>query len=178
MNAMRFPLSPTLMVSATSVTGILDAVRNTVLDWSLELEKRGITGEGMSFSEEDKHKAHQHSVIYNISNIGTFAGNMGNASGQSSISYAAGSGVDLKGLADVISQLAEGRKALSFQKSDDQDFAAALTEIQKEIRKPQPAKTKLSHLLGLMVSILQSATSSLLAKGALVELEKYRHLLH
>jgi hypothetical protein len=39
----------TLVVDRISIAGIVDAVRNALLDWSLRLENSGIRGEGMSF---------------------------------------------------------------------------------------------------------------------------------
>jgi hypothetical protein len=65
---------PTLIVDSSQVIGILDAVRNQVLDWGLELEKQGILGDGMSFSSEEVNKAK--SVI----NIGSFKGVLGDVS--------------------------------------------------------------------------------------------------
>lgn len=50
-------LRPILHVDSSCIHGILDAVRNTVLDWALRLESEGIMGEGMSFSLEEKEKA-------------------------------------------------------------------------------------------------------------------------
>ena len=54
MSRMKVPLHPTLLVSSTEVVGILDSVRNSILDWSLELEKEGIKGEGMTSSSSEK----------------------------------------------------------------------------------------------------------------------------
>lgn len=47
---------PTLIVPRNAVEGMLDAVRNTVLDWSLKLEREGVLGEGMTFSREEKER--------------------------------------------------------------------------------------------------------------------------
>ena len=55
--------------------GMIEAVRERLLDWSLELEKRGITGENMSFDEQEKQAARNH--IFNIQN---FTGVLGNVS--------------------------------------------------------------------------------------------------
>jgi hypothetical protein len=44
--------------------GMVEAVRDRLLDWSLELEKRGITGDDMSFDEREKDAAHN--PIFNI----------------------------------------------------------------------------------------------------------------
>lgn len=85
-----------LLIDRSAVVGILDAVRNAVLDWALALEAQGVTGEGFSFTKEEEHRA-KDMVIQ----IGTFTGNLntGSATGTgSSISLASGdisSGMDL-----------------------------------------------------------------------------------
>ncbi len=53
-----------------AVAGILDRVRGLVLDWALELESAGITGEGLSFSPREQEAAKSASI-----SIGTFHGN-------------------------------------------------------------------------------------------------------
>ena len=52
--------------SGTVFKAMVEAVRDRLLDWSLELEKRGITGENMSFDEHEKQVAHNQ--IFNIQN--------------------------------------------------------------------------------------------------------------
>ena len=66
---------PTLIVDRSQLFGILDAARNEILNWSLELESRGILGDGMSFSSEEINKAE--SVTYNIQ---SFKGILGDVS--------------------------------------------------------------------------------------------------
>ncbi len=65
---------PMLLIQKSSLKGIIDAVRNNVLDWSLRLEKEGILGEGLSFSKEEKQRAS--SVTYNIQQLTGVAGNV------------------------------------------------------------------------------------------------------
>ena len=57
MKALHTDLIPSSIIERSAVFGILEKVRNSVLEWSLKLEKEGILGEGLSFSEEEKHKA-------------------------------------------------------------------------------------------------------------------------
>jgi hypothetical protein len=66
---------PTLLVDRSQIIGILDAVRNEILNWSLELESQGILGDGLSFSSEEINKAG--TVNYNI---GSFQGILGDVS--------------------------------------------------------------------------------------------------
>ncbi len=54
---MRGSLVPTRLISIPSISGILDAVRNTILRWALELEQNQILGEGLTFSAAEKTKA-------------------------------------------------------------------------------------------------------------------------
>jgi len=49
---------------------IIDAVRNAVFDWALDLEKANITGEGISFTMAEKQKAGAANIT-----IGTLHGN-------------------------------------------------------------------------------------------------------
>lgn len=63
---MDIALEPTLQVAPSEVVGILDAVRNNILEWALELEQEGILGEGLTFSREEKQAAGQ--ITYQITN--------------------------------------------------------------------------------------------------------------
>lgn len=53
--------------------GIVEAVRNELLRWVIELERRGIKGENMNFDEQEKKSA-----ANQIFNIGTVHGTVGN----------------------------------------------------------------------------------------------------
>jgi AbiTii len=52
--------------NASQIRTIPDRIKDTVLDWALELERSGVTGEGLSFSASEKQIAH--SVVFNIHN--------------------------------------------------------------------------------------------------------------
>ena len=45
------------IVSASNMANIVEQARNAILAWSLELESKGILGEGISFSQTEKDKA-------------------------------------------------------------------------------------------------------------------------
>src|SRR5262249_16778866 len=47
---------PALEFHRTQYQGVLDAVRNIVLEWTLRLEKDGVLGEGMTFTSEEVRK--------------------------------------------------------------------------------------------------------------------------
>jgi hypothetical protein len=63
-------------IGGSGIAGILDAVRNRILDWALALEAQGVLGEGMTFSIQEKQAAA--SVIFNISGpVGSLVGQSG-----------------------------------------------------------------------------------------------------
>lgn len=47
-------------ISRASIQAIVEAVRTVILRWSLKLQEDGITGEGMTFSQEEKQIAAKH----------------------------------------------------------------------------------------------------------------------
>ena len=57
------PTPPMFITSITSLLGILDAVRNLVLDWSLKLEADSILGEGMTFTKEERQTAMNNTYV-------------------------------------------------------------------------------------------------------------------
>jgi hypothetical protein len=57
METQAYPLIPQVQTAKMGYLGILDAVRNAILAWSLKLESDGIVGEGMSFSPKEKKLA-------------------------------------------------------------------------------------------------------------------------
>jgi hypothetical protein len=55
---------PELHIQHSMLKKILDAVQNRILNWSLQLEKDGILGEGMSFTSEELTKASRAESTY------------------------------------------------------------------------------------------------------------------
>lgn len=63
---MYIKFRPKLVFSRPQVQGIVEMARNKILEWALDLEARGIIGEGLSFTPEEK-QAVQHN--FHISNV-------------------------------------------------------------------------------------------------------------
>ena len=63
------PLEPVRIVGRNQFAAIVDAVRTTILDWSLQLEADGVMGEGMTFSAEEKQRAQSSITIENFQGI-------------------------------------------------------------------------------------------------------------
>lgn len=53
------PMTAVIVVSTSQVRGLLEAVRNKVLSWALDLIDAEIQGEGMSFTPQEQQQAQQ-----------------------------------------------------------------------------------------------------------------------
>ena len=71
-------LEPTRVIGSNQVKSVLERVRTQLLDWSLQLEARGILGDGISFSAEEKAIAGKSQSAISIQN---FQGVLGDVSG-------------------------------------------------------------------------------------------------
>ncbi|MEF9443331.1 hypothetical protein OWS73_33475 [Burkholderia sp. 1B3(2022)] len=69
----------TRTVAKNRIMALLDAVRTTILEWALTLEKDGIMGEGLSFSEKEKR------AVMQTFNINNFQGVLGNVEAGASV---------------------------------------------------------------------------------------------
>jgi len=62
----RRDLSPHLLLTQSSLHAIADSVRTMVLEWALKLEEEGITGDGMTFSDDDRKKAAESPAVNHV----------------------------------------------------------------------------------------------------------------
>jgi len=67
---MSIPLEPSLLISSSTFVNALDAVRNRVLLWALDLEEAGILGQGVSFTAVEVERAQSVTNNY-TTNIGS-----------------------------------------------------------------------------------------------------------
>jgi hypothetical protein len=107
----RIPFLPDLQISLErgQLWNIVDQVRNLILNWALELEKAGVLGEDMHFSEQEKGQAEPVTQQFFIQNVGVF----GNVTDQASVTnqQTATAKIDLD-LGQVSDLLAQVRAAL------------------------------------------------------------------
>ena len=150
-----------LHLSSSSVSDIVEKVKNTILEWTLKLESEGVLGEGMRFSNEEKQNAQ--SMPQTINNyfgatnvINAPSENMQIVSGNESVTFSYGN-------ADLA--IAEIERAITQEQLNQEDRDAALemlAEIKDKIvqeKKPSIIKASLIGLKDFMIS----AGSSLVA---------------
>lgn len=127
----------------TSLISVVEAVRNTVLEWALRLEEQGIVGQGMSFSAEEKTKAMNNPNIH-IGSIGNFQGILGGATESTvnqSLEMSVGSG-------DFLSL----ERLLRAQGVDAEDCRCLKEAIEQDPKPTEPGRfgQRVSHWIGKM----------------------------
>lgn len=159
----------TVHLSTSQIHGLLDVVRNLVLEWALKLERAGISGEGMSFNKDERARAHAASTTINIGSIGSMVGNLGsqNKSGAISVSDIA---VDhVKTLTD---QLKPHIVALESAGADSALMKSAFSDLLSQTSSSRPDSSAMRAALVDLRNALSGAAGSLIASGAIAMIAK------
>lgn len=161
-------LQPTLVIGRVQFVGILNAVRNNILNWSLELEQKGILGEGMSFSNEEKKLAHQ--ISYNITNnIGSMQNSQlqQDSSGAMQTLNATTELGDLKALVEELKAIIEKEQVPQEQ---TQELQEAVETLEIQANSANPKQVIIGESLRTVRNILEGTTGSIIASGIIYKL--------
>lgn len=136
MKTMDIPLEPILLVGGSQIHGILEAVRNEILNWGLDLETKGIIGDGMTFSTEEKVLASQ--VTYNVTN---YIGSMQNSQLQQDSAGASQTQNITQPELDIsafIEELKASIHDLDLNQDDSAELEAEVLTVELQLASPKP----------------------------------------
>lgn len=160
MSGMDMPLQPALLVGGAQLHGIIDAVRNIVLDWSLKLESAGVLGEGMTFSPEEKVRAADSSVMYQIENQ-TVIHNMSHSQVQQgsagSTQVFVAPSLDLQAVAALVKELRDALPGSGLEANARAEVEADLTTIDVQSKSPKPRLSIIKEALRSVRTVLEGA---------------------
>ncbi|MGL5667513.1 MAG: hypothetical protein ACRDD9_15435, partial [Shewanella sp.] len=168
MSQMDVALEPTLLVGSPVLHGILDHVRNAVLDWALDLESRGIVGDGMSFSLQEKSTASQ--VTYQITNnIGSMQNSQiqQDSQGASQVQNITLEQADIMQFLDAIKS---ARDDLGLDQDSKDELDTEIATIELQLASPKPKKSIITESLKSTRNILEGITGSIIATALLTQL--------
>jgi len=131
-----------LHIGSNIIAGIIDSVRNTILDWALKLEEQGVLGEGVTFSKEEKHKAQSAPNI----NIANFQGVLGDVT-DSNITQ----NLNMNIQKNDFESLSEYLRNQGVNEKDIQELQVAINEDNPP-KTPEKLGKKVSGWIGNMVS--------------------------
>lgn len=151
-------------ISIGQVTAVVERVRNTILDWALEMERSGITGSGLSFSDSEKTAAQKAVTTITIGAIGSFAGNLGSGNTSRDIHLDQS---ERQPIFQFTERVRKELPTLIAEGADEAKLVGALNELDSELQSSEPRRSKLRSLLGDARMALVGAAGSLAAEGAM-----------
>ena len=163
MESMGSRVPPVLQVQLSEVYKILDAIRNTILNWALKLEEDGILGDGMAFSKEEKETAN--GVSYNINN---FYGDVTHSQVQQGSSHSTQSqdntGIDIDSLMTLVAAIRESMHDTNMESDQLEELTGELDTLSAQAKSPRPKVAILKESLLSIQRIIEGA-----AGGAIVQ---------
>ncbi len=168
--AVGYPADVRCLLDRSQVLAIPRHVRHLILDWSLRLEKAGNRGDGLSFSQPEKEKAHRisiniHGNVGNLSNVVDVAAGAAVTARQTSTVS-----IDAESLSKLAAKLRQYADALIAPDRREQ-FRQALDAIESESQAENPNSGRLRQALtfvhGMVRDAAVSAGSGIVVQGAL-----------
>lgn len=151
-------MRPALKFSTVQIGGLIETVRSRILDWALDLEGRGIIGEGMSFTPKEKQAVQeQHYHFGNVS--GSQIQISSNGSTQTQANTTAGPDLEsLKGLVQALGAM------LADAKGDTADeLRAELATLKAQADSPKPKWEIIKATARSIKAVAEGAAGGLIA---------------
>lgn len=154
---------PFVKFTSTQVTGVIERVRSRVLDWALDLERRGIIGDGMSFTMKEKEAVQaQHYHFGDVS--GSQIQISSNGSTQTQANTANGTDLEaLRGLIDALGVILE-RDTLRGDTADE--LRAELETLKAQAASPKPKWEVIKATARSIKSVAEGAAGNILGQLA------------
>ncbi|WP_180126075.1 hypothetical protein [Rhodoferax sp. BLA1] len=154
---------PFLKFSCIQVTGVIERVRSRILDWALDLEGRGIIGEGMSFTQQEKQAVQeQHFHFVNVSGSQIQISSNGSTQTQANPT----TGTDLDALRGLIEALGAALDRGAVQGDVADELRAELATLKAQATSPKP-KWEIIKATALSIkTVAEGAAGSILGELA------------
>jgi hypothetical protein len=160
-----------LFVSGSAVVGIIDSVRNTVLNWCLQLEQDGVMGENLSFTADEKKAATNGNYQHTNNFFGAVQSAQIQQSSPSSSQVAALGNVEIEAIRKTVHQVVEALPNLPLTDSDSKGIRADLGTINAQLESPKPKSSIIRESLNSIRAVLEGAAAGV-GTELLVEIGK------
>jgi hypothetical protein len=149
-------------IPVATAIGVLDAVRTAILNWSIEMERAGVHGEGLSFSPVEQRKAQSAPNVFHIGSIGSFTGVMGS---ENTVGDIISSTINASEVKKFVSQVKANTKSLINEGVDEKQLLACLKSIEAALKNSDVGLIR-KGLKGLQ-DIATNAAGGLVTTGVL-----------
>jgi hypothetical protein len=162
MKGMSFPMRPQLQFTYVQIEGIIEKVRNRILEWALDLEIRGILGEGMTFTQQERKMGQeQHYHFGDVSSSQIQIGS--NSSNQHQVIDTGGDATALRSVAEALTAALNQSKA-SGDLADE--LRAEIATLQAQASSPKPKWEIVKASARSVKAIVEGAAGSVLGELA------------
>ncbi len=162
MGAMNVRMRPHLAFTTFQIRGIVERVRSRILQWALDLEGRGILGEGMTFTQREKQAVQQ---IHYHNHFGDVSGSLlqiaSHGSSQTQTNTTAGIGLDA--LQGLIGALAEAIDRGQVRGETADELRAELATLRAQAASPKPKWEVIRATARSIKTVAEGAAGGLLA---------------
>ena len=153
-------LSPYVSVSSAQLRAVMSSTRNRILDWALDLEGRGIIGEGMSFTPQEKLAVQQiHNHFGDVSGSQIQISSNGSTQTQTNTT-----GTDLEALKGLIQALGTALEPAQGDAADE--LRAELTTLKAQAESPKPKWEIIKATARSIKTLAEGAAGNILASLA------------
>ncbi|APT49187.1 hypothetical protein BSA171_13450 [Bacillus safensis] len=157
--------------NSTQIQKILNKVRNIILEWALELEERGILGEGFSFNNDEKEKAEE--IRYEINYFGDInSSQFQHHTINSNQSMISSDTFNINKVREFITMLKDALPNIGADDFDHSQLNNSIEDIEKEVNSDKPKNSKIREGLKSIRNILEGVTGSFIATGIITEIRK------
>lgn len=162
MDTMQYAMQPQLKFTMAQVSGIIEKVRNHILEWALDLEARGVLGEGMTFTQREKHTVQeQHYHFGDVTGSQIQIGS--NSSSQHQANRTAG---DIDRLRSVVEAFSASIQQSGVSGALVDELRAELATLRAQAASPKPKWEIVKVTAQSVKAIVEGAAGSVLGELA------------
>lgn len=154
------PTRPAVEVQASQFSSLIEQVRSRVLQWALDLESKGVLGEGMSFTAQERQVvAAQH---YHFGDVSGSQIQIGSHGSSQSITQADSSAA-LSGLIGLLNDVLARNE---IQGDEAAELAAELATLEAQAGSPKPKSSIIKETALSVQRVLEGIAGGALATAA------------
>ncbi len=156
-------MRPVLMIHVVQIQGgVIEKVKTRVLEWALDLEAKGVLGEDMTFTPQEKQTVQeQHYHFGDVSGSQIQIGSNGSNQTQTQ------TGGDTAALSALIDVLREVIQQGSLEVEAREELQAELATLQAQAASPKPKRAIIKATAGSIKAVLENAAGGVLSAKAL-----------
>lgn len=170
MQGMQVKMRPSVKIPTTAIQAIPEIVRNRILEWALDLEEKGIVGEGMTFTAVEKQMVQERH--YHFENVTSSQIQIGT----SESNQTQNNSNDISALKALIEVLGNGIERGDIAGDIRDELRAEIDTLKAQAASPKPKWQIIKATAGSIKSVLENATGSMIATQALPYLAPFLHV--